>query len=272
MPEFDRSTPVTVALKAARAARSTSPPRNAAPSLVEVVPLDGSDASRQAAAGTSVALEGDTLSIRAPESSGWQLAPLAEALRHRAGAAGQLDRRRRPRRPTCGPSAGYAEAQVSLASGDAYVEDVTGDANLEAGQRRSDGRPGRRGAADRSSSSGDLEVGDVTGDVSAESAQRRHRPCAARRRRSGPRPRPATSRSAWSGRARPGVRSASGDVKVGVAAGTGVWLDVNTASGSTRNELTMGGDAAVRRATGSNWSCAPQAATSRIRHGAPTAA
>ena len=38
-------------------------------------------------------------------------------------------------------------------------------------------------------------------------------------------------------------QSASGDVKIGVEAGTGVWLDVNTASGSTRNELTMGADA-----------------------------
>jgi hypothetical protein len=35
--------------------------------------------------------------------------------------------------------------------------------------------------------------------------------------------------------------TASGDVSVGVAAGTGVWLDLNTASGSTTSDLAMGG-------------------------------
>jgi hypothetical protein len=38
------------------------------------------------------------------------------------------------------------------------------------------------------------------------------------------------------------LRTASGDVEVGVAAGTGVWLDLDTASGKSVTDLTMRGD------------------------------
>jgi hypothetical protein len=239
MPEFDRSTPVTVAVQTHRGKVDiTAEERGTA--LVEVVPLDGSDASRQAAAGTTVSLEGDTLAIRPPESSGWQWrrspnllitvkVPLDSSIAVRTASA---DLRAVGR---------FAQAQVTLASGDAYVEDVTGDAHLGAASGNLTVR--RVGGGLRmNSSSGDLEVGDVIGDVSLEAA-------------SGD----ITLRSAMAsvraetasgdieiGVVREGesrIRSASGDVKVGVAAGTGVWLDVNTASGSTKNELTMGADA-----------------------------
>lgn len=239
MPEFDRSTPVTVALKVQRGKVDiTAEERSTA--LVEIVPLDGSDTSRQAAADATVSLEGDTLAIRPPESSGWQWrrspnllitvkVPLDSTIAVKAASA---DLRAVGR---------FAQAQVTLSSGDAYVEDVTGDAHLEAAS--GDLTIRRVGGALRMhSSSGDLEVGDVVGDVSLDAA-------------SGD----ITLRSAASslqaetasgdieiGVVRQGesrVRSASGDVKVGVAAGTGVWLDVNTASGSTKNELSMGTDA-----------------------------
>src|SRR5690606_12463897 len=39
------------------------------------------------------------------------------------------------------------------------------------------------------------------------------------------------------------VVTASGDVSVGVPAGTGVWLDITTASGSTHSDLAMSGEA-----------------------------
>jgi len=239
MPEFDRSTPVTVALKAQRGKVDiTAEQRDTA--LVEIVALDGSDASRQAADDTMVSLEGDTLAIRPPQSSGWQWrrspnllitvkVPLDSAIAVKAASA---DLRAVGR---------FGQAQVTLASGDAYVEDVTGDANLEASSGKLTVR--RVGGSLRmNSASGNLEVGDVIGDVNVEAA-------------SGD----ITLRSAASslraetasgdievGVVRQGesrLRSASGDVKIGVAAGTGVWLDVNTASGSTKNELTMGADA-----------------------------
>ena len=36
------------------------------------------------------------------------------------------------------------------------------------------------------------------------------------------------------------VNTVSGDVGIGVKSGTGVWLDVGTVSGRTRNGLDMG--------------------------------
>jgi DUF4097 and DUF4098 domain-containing protein YvlB len=238
MPEFDRSTPVTVALKTQRGKVDiTAEERTTV--LVEIVPLDGSDASHQAATGTTVSLEGDTLAIRPPESSGWQLrrspkllitvkVPLDSSIAVKAASA---DLRAVGR---------FAQAHVNLASGDAYVEDVTGDANLEAAS--GDLTVRRVGGALRmTSSSGDLEVGDVNGDVSVETASGdiTLRSAAASLRAE------TASGDIEIGVVREGetrIRSASGDVKIGVAAGTGVWLDINTASGSTRNELTMGAD------------------------------
>jgi hypothetical protein len=39
------------------------------------------------------------------------------------------------------------------------------------------------------------------------------------------------------------VNSVSGDVDLGILAGTGVWLEVSSVSGRTTSELSMGGDA-----------------------------
>ena len=238
MPEFDRSTPLTVALKAQRGKVDiTAEERSTA--LVEIVPLDGSDASRQAADDATVTLEGDTLAIRPRESAGWGWrrspnllitvkVPLDSTIAVQAASA---DLRAVGR---------FAQAQVNLSSGDAYVEDVTGDAHVEAAS--GDLTVRRVGGALRmKSSSGDLEVGDVTGDVSVEAASGgiTLRSAASSLRAE------TASGDIEIGVVREGesrIRSASGDVKVGVAAGTGVWLDVNTASGSTRNELTMGTD------------------------------
>jgi DUF4097 and DUF4098 domain-containing protein YvlB len=39
------------------------------------------------------------------------------------------------------------------------------------------------------------------------------------------------------------VSTASGDTTIGVPAGTGVWLDLNTGTGTTTSDLAVGGDA-----------------------------
>jgi DUF4097 and DUF4098 domain-containing protein YvlB len=38
------------------------------------------------------------------------------------------------------------------------------------------------------------------------------------------------------------ISTASGDVRVGIATGTGVWLDLDTASGKSTSDLTSHGD------------------------------
>lgn len=200
MPEFDRSTPVTVAVRAQSGTVDIHAEERTTV-VAEVVPLDGTDASRHAAQNTVIALDGDTLVVSAPESSGWSWrrppklgvtvrVPLDSSITARTASA---DLRATGR---------YAQAQVILASGDAEVDEVTGDVQMEAASGditvHSAG-----GAVKAGTASGDVQIGVLRqGDVQ--------------------------------------IRSASGDVKVGVAAGTGVWLDVTTASGSTTNELTMG--------------------------------
>ncbi len=236
MPEFDRSTPVTVALRCPRGTVDiTAEDRTTV--VAEVVPLDGSDASRAAAAATTITLDGDTLVVHAAEEPGrlWhRSAALALSVRVPTGSSIAADTASADVR-----AAGrFTTVRITTASGDVAVEDVTGDAVLQAAS--GDVRVGRAGGALRiSSSSGDLEAGDVTGDVSADTASgdigiRSAGSSVGAKSASGDITIGVVSR----GKAR--VRSASGDVTVGVAAGTGVWLDVNTVSGSTRNDLTMG--------------------------------
>jgi DUF4097 and DUF4098 domain-containing protein YvlB len=241
MPEFDRSAPVTIALRTQRGTVDIAAEERATVT-VDVRPLDGSDASRDGAANTRVALEGDTLVVHAPEGSAWQLRrspKLAITIRVPAGSS------------IAGKSAAadiraagrYTSAQLNLASADAKVEEVTGDAHLTAASGDlTIGRVG--GSLLLKSSSGDLEVGDVTGDVSAETASG---DITVRSVGGSLRTGSASGdvKIGMVSRGTTEIKTASGDVEVGVAAGTGVWLDLNTASGDTRSDLTMEGAAPV---------------------------
>ena len=245
MPEFDRSTPVTVALRTHRG-KVDIVAEDRVSVVADVIPLDDSDASRQAAENTTIALEGDTLVVRAPEASGWQWrrspklgitvrVPTDSSIAAKTASA---DLRATGR---------YRIAQVTLASGDAWVDEVTGDAHLEAAS--GDLTVNRVGGSLRvHSASGDIEVGDVNGDVSADAASG---DIAIRSAGASVKAETASGdiEIGVVRQGRTGVRSASGDVKVGVLAGTGVWLDVNTTSGSTKNDLTMAAEAPSTGAT-----------------------
>lgn len=238
MPEFDHPTPVTVALQAQRGKIDiTAEDRPGV--LVEVVPLDGSDTSRQAAENTVVTIEGDTLAIRPPDHSGrpWRRsANLLFTVKVPAGSSLAI----RSASADLRAAGRFGQADVDLQSGDAYVQDLTGDGSLRTAS--GDLTVSTAGGSLRlKSSSGDLRVGDVTHDVSLDTASGdiTLRSCGGSVRAE------TASGDIEIGvvrQGRTGVRSASGDVQVGVAAGTGVWLDVSTSSGSTRNELTMADD------------------------------
>ena len=237
MQEFDRTTPVTVALRAQHGEVDITATDRAVVQ-VDVVPLDNSEEAADAARNTRVALEGDTLIVQTPDSSGWQWrrrqrlgitirVPTGSSLAAKTASA---DVRATGR---------YAVAQVSLASGDAWLDEVTGDARLDAASGDlTVGRVG--GALHISSASGDIVVGDVTGDVSSSSASGD-----ITIRGAGGSVKASTASGdieigvVRRGQAR--LDAASGDIVVGVAAGTGVWLDVSTVSGSTVNDLFMGG-------------------------------
>jgi DUF4097 and DUF4098 domain-containing protein YvlB len=236
MPEFDHSTPVTVALKAQRGKIDVTA-EDRVSVLVEIVPLDGSEHSRKAAEDTVVTLEGDTLAIRSPEGSGWQWRRSANLL-YTVKVPADSSLAIRSASADLRAVGRYRDADADLQSGDVYVQDLTGDGNLRTAS--GDLTASTVGGSLRAkSSSGDLRIGDVTHDVSLETASGdiTMRSCGGSVRAG------TASGDIEIGvvhQGRTSVTSASGDIEIGVAAGTGVWLDVSTASGSTRNELTMG--------------------------------
>lgn len=232
MYEFDRSTPVTVSLRLQRG--SADLVAEDRPDIhVEVQPEIGAEDR------FTVALEGDTLVVHAPESTwDWRRGPTAHVV-----VRVPLDSTLAAKSPAADVRATgrWATAQVNAASADVSVDEVTGDASLKAAS--GDVAVNRVGGSLRiGSSSGSLRVGDVSGDVKADTASGD----ITIRRAGG-----SLQADTASGHIEVGTVSrgntrlvtASGDVSVGVAAGTGVWLDLNTASGSTTSDLAMGGGA-----------------------------
>ena len=233
--EFDRSTPVTVALRMHRGVADIVAEER--PSIqVEVLPLDDNDSSRDGAESFKVALEGDTLIVGAPEGFGWPLrrSPKTHVLvrvpagSHLTAKMAAADLRAK---------GDYGTVQTDGASGDTYVERTAGDTELKSAS--GDIQVDRvAGSLRINSASGDIVVGDVTGDVSSGTASGDM----ALRSVGGSIQGKSASGDIEVGSLRQGraiFTTASGDVTVGVAAGTGVWLDLNTASGSTTSDLTM---------------------------------
>ena len=239
MYEFDRSTPVTVALRA-QGGRVEITAEERATVEVQVAALDDNENAREAARRTRVVLEDDTLLVQVPGSEYWHWrrsprlgisikVPAGSAL---AGKSAAADVR----------AAGvYSILQLDVASADVEVDEVTGDAQLDAAS--GDLSIGRVGGGLRiKSSSGTLRIGDVTGDVNAQTASG-----AITMRSGGGSLRAKTaSGNIEIGVLRHGqaqIAAASGDVRVGVAAGTGVWLDLDTAAGSSTSDLARHGEA-----------------------------
>jgi DUF4097 and DUF4098 domain-containing protein YvlB len=230
MYEFDRSTPVTVSLRVQRGTADLVA-ENRPGIQVEIQPENGAEDR------FTVALEGDTLVVHAPQSTwDWRRTPkvrvvvrvpLDSALAAKSASA---DVRATGR---------WASAQVSTASADVFVDEVNGDASLRASS--GDVAVNRVGGSVRiSSPAGDLRMGDVSGDVKADTASgdivlRRVGGSLQARTASG------NVEVGMVSQGKTRVGTASGDVSIGVAAGTGVWLDLDTASGATTSDLTMGG-------------------------------
>jgi DUF4097 and DUF4098 domain-containing protein YvlB len=237
MQTFEHTGPVTVALQAQRG-RVDITAADAAAVEVGVAPLDGSAAAADAARDTYVALEGDTLVVQPPASSGWQWrrSPrLAITIRVPTGSSIAAKLASAELR-----AAGrYAAVQVKTASGDAWIDAVTGSVQMNsASGDLTVEQVG--GSVAIGTASGRLSVGDVMGDVAAHSASGD----ITIRAVDGSLSAQTASGEIEVGVVRRGqtmIRSASGDVGIGVAAGTGVWLDVSTATGATTNDLAMAG-------------------------------
>jgi hypothetical protein len=235
MYEFDCPAPVTLSLRVAGGAAEiiAEDRRDAA---VEVIPFDASDASRDAAAGTRVELRDGTLLVESPEWTGWlfRRGPRVRVnvrLPHDGVLAVKVSS------AEVRATGRYRAASLISASGHLCVEHITGDASAHAAS--GDVRVGRvDGSLKVNSASGDILVGYVGGEVSAKSASGDIVVNDA-----GGSLRATTASgdvrvdTASTGTVR--VNSISGDVTIGVAAGTGVWLDLTSVSGDTRTDLAM---------------------------------
>ncbi|MEV6969501.1 DUF4097 family beta strand repeat-containing protein [Hamadaea sp. NPDC051192] len=232
---------------------------------VAVEPFDGSDLSREAAAQTTVELHGTNLIVKAPEHKGWlKMRNPRLAVSIRIPADSTLDLRTASADATC--SGAYRQVSVHSASGDVFVEDVTGDfaittasgdvramhvggefkANSASGDISADTVDG---SADLHSASGDVELGTLSGGVRATTASGDF-----------------ALRTLRNGVAK--VNSASGDIAIGVVPGIGVWMELTSMSGRARSDLqpsdapasgqpdvalhlrSMSGDIVVSRAAG----------------------
>jgi len=242
MPEFPTSGPLTVDVRLAGGSIDLSAePRDSA--QVEIAPYDDSDVAREAAARTRVELSGDTLVIAAPDGSGWLLRRSPRLrVTGRVPAGSTVRLKAATSDVTCHGE--WAHAKLNTAAGDIYLERATGDltVNTASGDIRAGVIGGRltvktasgdvsaqqvTGSVDVKSASGDVQIDDAGGDLTLTTA----------------------SGNATVGTTRQGTARATtvaGDVSIGVAAGTGVWLDLNTLSGRADSDLTVtdgaGGD------------------------------
>ncbi|AGL18593.1 DUF4097 family beta strand repeat-containing protein [Actinoplanes sp. N902-109] len=228
MTEFDRSTPVTVSLRVQRGIAEVVA-EDRATVRVEISPPE-------AAERFTVALEGDTLVVHGPEGIGsaWRTpradvrvrVPADSILAVKSAAA---DLRLLGR---------YALAQITGSSADVHLDHVTGDASVKSASGDLTVRH-VGGTLRISTSSGEIGVGDVTGDVIADTSSgdltvQRAGGSLQASTASGDLEIGALSQGQAS------LKSSSGDITVGVTPGTGVWLDLETSSGKTLSDLTMG--------------------------------
>jgi DUF4097 and DUF4098 domain-containing protein YvlB len=229
MFEFDRSTPVTVSLRLQRGTADVVAENR--PDIQ--VELAGEESGR-----FTVALEGDTLVVHAPESAwDWRRTPKVDVAVRVPLDSGLAVRSASASVRAVGR---WSTVQVSAASADVYLDEVSGDASVKAASGElTVNRVG--GSLRISSSSGDLRVGDVSGDVKADTASGEIKIGRVGGSLQGASASGDVEVGAVS-RGRTRLKTASGDVTVGVTPGTGVWLDLDTASGSTTSDLAMSDD------------------------------
>jgi hypothetical protein len=236
MYDFPTSGPVTVAVKLTSGLiEITAGEYDCA--TVDVQPWDTGSGSQEAADRVRVELVGDRLLIESHSGGARWLLGRSGRVRVtvRVPVGSALDLGVTSADVRC--HGRFGDVAVGSASGDVYVERVDGelDAKLTSGDLLVDEVTGRGKAH---AASGDLTIGAVAGEFTATTASGdvRVARCAAS----------ATVRTAsgdvalehvQQGEVR--VNSASGDVQVGVQRGTGVWLDLNTVSGSTSTDLTL---------------------------------
>jgi hypothetical protein len=238
MPTFDCPHPITLDVRLGGGSlRIIAEERDTAE--VEVLPEQNNDASQEAATNTMVQLHGDTLFIHAPDQHGW-LRRRSSALLVTARVPAGTGARIKTMSADVNGTGQLRSTKLNTASGNLRLDQINGDLTVKTASGhlhviQVDGRlTGHTasgnltaehvtGPTDVKSASGDLRIDRADADVAARSVSGDIRLGAARQ-------------GAVS------LTTVSGDASVGVVAGTGVWLDLTSVSGRTRNELTMTGE------------------------------
>jgi hypothetical protein len=264
MPEFPVNGPISATIRtAAGSVRIIAEERDSA--TVDVRPGNSSEAARQSAADTFVEMNGDTLVVETPQARGFLVRrtpsldvavriPLDSRLMVRTASADVFCEGR------------VATADVNTASGDLQIDQVAGDLTRNAASGDTQfGVVG--GSMSCNSASGDVRGRSVGGDLTSKSASGDTLVDAV-----GGSVRATTASGDIEvgnlARGSTSIHSASGDVQLGVAPGTAVWMDVSTISGDTRSDLnvsdssptgssatlelnvrTVSGDVTIRRST-----------------------
>jgi DUF4097 and DUF4098 domain-containing protein YvlB len=265
MPEFDTPKPINVSIRLGGGSIDIVA-EDRTTTVVEVEPFDHSETATEAARNARVELHGTQLFIAAPDTSTSWLWRRSTRLRVTAHVPADSSLSAKVASADLAARGRYSTVQLNMASGDSYVERVTGDLSVNtASGDLTVGTVG--GSVQAHSASGDIAIGHVVGDISVHAASGDLNVDDAGASVNAN----SASGDIQVGAVRRGqvkLKSASGDVVVGVATGTGVWLDLSTVSGSAHHDLamtgsnaavedanvhlqvrTMSGDISVRRAT-----------------------
>lgn len=254
MYEFPHPAPVNVVARlGAGALDLIAEPRDTA--TVQVFPAHNNDQSRSLVERTTIELAGDTLTIDAAHASSGLFRRGGVRIEIRVPADSAIQIKSASADVTC--RGRLATAAVETASGDVELDHVSGDAVLRTSS--GDIRAERvDGGLTLSGASGDLTAGYAGGPVFAKGASSdvviQQAAAGARVHTTsgdvhiGAANGDSVEISTSSGDVRIGatgggsveIGTTSGDIGVGVTPGTGVWLDLSTRSGSTRNGLEMG--------------------------------
>jgi DUF4097 and DUF4098 domain-containing protein YvlB len=237
MPEFPCEGPISALIQTnSGSVRLTAEARDTV--SVEVAPEHNNESSQALAEATRVTMSGNTLSIEVPNSmKGFGFIRRNQSLRITV---------RMPLDSTVDVGSASADTIMTGRFGDSHVASASGDLRADE----------IAGELQRNSASGDSEIGSVAGNfkIDTASGDLRVRTVGGDlhlRSASGDVTVESVGRDVTANTASGDIRinsickgetsinSASGDVVVGVAEGTGVWLDISTLSGDTTSELAM---------------------------------
>ncbi|HKE65154.1 MAG TPA: DUF4097 family beta strand repeat-containing protein [Micromonosporaceae bacterium] len=264
MPEFPVTGPIAATIRiSAGSLRIVAESRDTVD--VDVRPGSAGDAARQAAAETIVEMTADGLLVETPQARGFLIRKSpALNITVRLPSDSRIMARSASADVSC--EGRLAGADINTASGDLRIEHVTGD--LARHSASGDTQFSRvDGTMNSNSASGDLRGGTVGGDFTTKTASGDVTVDAV-----GGSVRAASASGDFHfgnvARGTTTIHSASGDVFLGIAEGTAVWMDVSTLSGDTVSDLnvtdsspggatatlelsvrTVSGDVTIRRAT-----------------------